>query len=458
MNSLMLTLAMTAGQGPGGIPSGPGYYPVLPTAAPVGRPVGRPVVLPDVIQLPVGAQQPGMPPMQPMPTQPGTNPATPPAANGNGNGNGCDPCAEEEKEEAPEPWALMRVLKGTGLGERLEKQRIEISGWTEGNYTASTANRSNFPVTFNDRGDFWQMNQNFLRIDRSIDTSKKEFQLGGRTEWILPGTDARFTPARGLFDDQTGDYRIDLFQAYIDAYMPNVGPQGTTLRIGKFSTHCEYELVQGAETPFLSRSYLFLYNPFTHTGAWAITPLNDTWTMSNGIVLGNDNFIGAPARPTYLGQLKWAPKEGKSTVLFNTSVTNPTFDAGENFAFYNVYNIQVTRKFGEKLSGAVDIAASHMDGIPDVGTAWWYGAAAYAFYQFSDKWNLAFRQELFEDDKGVRTGFAGLYSGTTLGVGFTPVRSLMLRPSVRYDHNFDSNPWEGNRNLFTACMDVIVRW
>jgi len=457
MNSLMLTLAMTAGQGPGGIPSGPGYNPVLPTAAPVGRPVGRPAALPDVIQLPAGAQQPGMPPMQPMPAQPGTTPAT--NGNGTSNGNGCDPCAEEEKEEAPEPWALMRVLKGTCFGDQLEKRRIEISGWTQGNYTASTANRSNYPVTFNDRADFWQMNQNFLRVDRSIDTSKKEFQLGGRTEWILPGTDARFTPARNLFDDQTGDYRIDLYQAYIDAFMPNLGPQGTTVRLGKFSSHCGYELVQGPETPFLSRSYLFQYDPFTHTGVWAITPLNDTWTMSHGVALGSDNFIGAPARPTYLGQLKWAPPEGKTNVLLNAVVTDPTFDVGENFAFYNYYNMVVTRTVTEKFSTAFDAGFAHMDGVPGVsGAATWYGAAMYGFYKLSDKVTLQGRQELFEDNDGVRTGFSGLYSGTTLGFVYTPVRSLLLRPSVRYDHNFDSNPWEGNRNLFTACMDVIVRW
>jgi hypothetical protein len=370
----------------------------------------------------------------------------------------CDPCAAPSVDD-PEPWALMRVLKGTCLGDRLDKRRITISGWTQGNYTASTANRSNAPTAFNDRADFWQMNQNYLRIDRSIDTSLDQFQIGGRTEWILPGTDARFTPARGLFDDQTGDYRIDLVQVYIETFHPNIGPQGTTVRWGKFATHCSYELIQGPETPFLSRSYIFLYNPFTHTGVWAITPLNDTWTMSHGVVLGSDNFIGAPARPTYIGSLRWAPPEGKNTAQFNTVITDPTFDAASSFPFYNYYGLLLTRKFTEKLTGVADTEISHMDGIPGVdGAAWWYGVAGYALYQFNDEWNLAFRQELYKDDKGVRTGFAGLYSGTTLGIGYTPIRSLMLRPSVRFDHNFDSAPFEGNQNLFTATMDVILRW
>jgi hypothetical protein len=181
--------------------------------------------------------------------------------------------------------------------------------------------------------------------------------------------------------------------------------------------------------------------------------------MSHGVALGSDNFFGGPARPTYLGSLRWAPPEGKNTAQFNTVITDPSFHVAENFAFYNYYGLVLTRKFGEKLTGAADIAASHMDGVPGTtGASWWYGVAGYAFYQFNDRWNLAFRQELFEDDKGVRTGFAGLYSGTTMGVGFSPVRALMLRPSVRYDHNFDTGAFEGKRNLFTACMDVIIRW
>jgi hypothetical protein len=444
MNSMMLLVALSAGQAPAETPAAPAYsYPELPSLARGAAPDS----LPGLVYLP--GEQPA-----PVPQPP---PGPPPVVNGNGCADPCNAC--DAPEPPPEPWALMRCLKGTGFGDCLERKRISISGWTQGSYTLSTANRSNLPVTFNDRADFWQMNQNFLRIDRSIDTSKKEFQLGGRTEWILPGTDARFTAARNLFDDQTGDYRIDLLQAYVESFHPNLGPQGTTVRWGKFATHCSYELMQGAETPFLSRSYMFQYNPFTHTGVWAITPLNDTWTMSHGAVLGSDNFFGDPSRLTYIGSLRWAPPEGRTTAQFNTVITDPTFHVAEAFPFYNYYGLLLTRKFGEKFTGVLDSGFAHMDGVPGVsGAATWYGAAAYGFYQVSEKVTLQARQEFFDDNDGVRTGFAGLYSGTTLGVAFNPFRALIVRPSVRYDHNFDTGAFEGKRNLFTACMDVIIRW
>lgn len=410
----------------------------------------------------------GMPPA-------GMPPVAAPATNGNGNGNGNGSGTEEGKTDEPaapepEPYALMRILSTTRFGQRLTDHGISISGWVEGNYTASTAHRSNLPVTFNDRADYWQMNQNFLRINKDIDTSKEEFQWGFRTEWILPGTDSRFTISRGLFDQQLRNgrdggprqYPVDLFQAYGEVFLPNLGPKGSTVRLGKFATHVGYELVQGAETPFIQRSYMFQYNPFTHTGTWVTTQLNDTWTVSNGLALGADNVIDSANRLTYLGQLKWAPKEGKTNAAFNVVVTDPRYDTSEQFPFYNVYNVVLTHNFNDKLTYVLDGAFSHMDNAPrpdgTIGSATWYGAAQYLIYKHTDKVVSTIRAELFEDTKGVRTGSKGLYTEVTYGVAYSPVRSLMLRPTVRYDHNNTSRPFDGKPNLFTAAMDVIIRY
>jgi hypothetical protein len=51
-----------------------------------------------------------------------------------------------------------------------------------------------------------------------------------------------------------------------------------------------------------------------------------------------------------------------------------------------------------------------------------------------------------------------LYTGATAGVTFKPRRDLLLRPEVRYDYNDESRPFEGQHGLFTAALDVIVRW
>ena len=71
-----------------------------------------------------------------------------------------------------------------------------------------------------------------------------------------------------------------------------------------------------------------------------------------------------------------------------------------------------------------------MDGVPNVGTAWWYGAAGLRIYKFNDKLTATVRNELFEDNRGFRTGSRGLYYETTLGVTWSPIRSPHL-PSLR---------------------------
>ncbi len=444
MNSMLLLTAMSVGQLPTGGP--PNTLPAIPMPGAVVQPMQ-----PPPMAMPPGMKDMGM--------------------NGNGDKKEDEKKDEEKKDEEkkPEPYALMRALQGTAVGDRLECLGITISGWAEGNYTWSNNSRNNLPMTFNDRADFWQFNQNYLKIEKTVDTSKDEVQFGFRVDTLI-GTDARFSIAKGFLSNQLKPpgqngalpnyYPFDVYQFYTDVFLPDLGPKGSTVRVGRFATHCEYELVQGAETPFISRSYLFQYNPFTHTGAWVITPLDDTWTVSNGLVMGSDNFFGQ-IRPTYIGQLKWAPKDGKTTVLLNAVVTDPRYDTGSAFPFYNVYNLQVTHNFTDKLSYVLDTAFSHINNAPlpggAVGSATWYGVANYLTYKLTDKLSSTLRAEVFEDTKGFRTGTKGLYTEVTYGLAYAPMPGLIFRPSVRYDNN-RNRPFEGKSDMYSAAMDVILRY
>lgn len=441
MNSMMLVLAMSAGQGPGGLPTVPSVPPPQTIRIQNGAQPGQPMPVP-------------MPPMQPPMNGNG-------AANSNGNGAPAEePKAEEKKDEAPTPpvYLLERSLRDTWLGKTMADRNIKLYGWTAMNYSTSTTSTTNGPMTFNDRPNHFQMNQNWIHLEKTLDTSKSEFQWGWNFDGIVPGTDSRYTIVRGLFNGQKGEYQFDLYQAYAQAFLPELGGKGTTVKVGRFATHCEYEVVQAPDTPFVSKSYLFQYNPFTHTGVYAVTQLNDTWSVGNGAVLGNDNFIDPASRLTYLGQIKWSPPEGKTTVLLNASVTNPKFDVAENFAFYNVYNMQVIHKFTDKFTYVLDTAYSHMNNVPGVGTANWYGVANYGIYKFTDKVTGTIRAEVFEDTQGVRTGFKGLYTEATAGVAWTPVPGVMLRPSVRYDYNGQSRAFDGDHGMWSCAFEMIFRW
>ena len=439
--SLLLTTTLAAGQQPA--PAYP-YPPLVRTAA------QPPATLPP-------APPPGG---QPMPMPKGDADGPP------GNPDTVEAIKTDKAEPpAPTKYLLEKSLAETRLGNLLDDRGIRIYGWTEMSFNGSTARSSNAPVFMIDRANEFLLNQNYLVVEKTLDASKKEFQWGWAVNWILPGSDARTTVVRGLWDDQLRrknggpvNYPIDPYQFYGQFYLPNLGSEGTTVKVGRFNTHCSYEVVQAVDTPFVSRSYLFQYNPFTHTGVWATTPLNDTWTASYGLATGSDTFIDPANRATFIGQLKWAPPEGKTSILFNTVITKPRYDAAEAFAFYNYYGLVLTHKFTDKLTYVLDAAFSHINGVPGIGSTNWYGAANYFMYAHTDKLTSTFRAEAFEDTDGFRTGSRGLYQEYTYGLTWKPINSLLVRPSVRYDYNVDSRPFEGKRDLFTATIDLIVRW
>ena len=439
---LLMTAALVSGQAPAA---------TYPQAAFPTRPVIR--------QMPQDVPQ-QMPPTTAAPTAPAPV-ATPFPGS---------PAAEEAAKAEPETppptkYALEKALTGTSLGTLLDKRGIKVYGWVEGSLNYGSARTSNAPVFMTDTANGFQMNQHYLIIDKAVDTTKKEVQYGFTTNLILPGTDARTTLVRGLFDGQVTNpnhapklYPIDPYQLYGSIFLPNAGPQGTVVKVGRFATHCEYEVVQAPDTPFITRSLLFQYNPFTHTGVWATTQLSDDWSVGNGIAGGNDIFIDQAMQPQYLGQLKYAPKDGKTQVLLNAVVTSPRFNQRLNFNQYNVYNLQVIQKLTDKLTYVFDTAFSHEDNIPDVGSANWYGAVQYLNYQHTDKVASNFRFELFEDSKGFRTGTAGLYTGVTYGVTYKPSDAVIIRPSVLYMNNNRGTPFEGKQNLVTASIDLILRY
>jgi hypothetical protein len=296
-------------------------------------------------------------------------------------------------------------------------------------------------------------------LEKTLDTSKDERQYGFVLNGIVPGTDARFSQARGLFNGQNGEYQFDLYQAYVQAFFPKLGPKGTSVVAGRFSTHCGYELVQAPLTPFVSKSYLFQYNPFTHSGVLATTGLTDSLSVGYGAAVGSDNFFFDTTNQfNFLGQLKWAPKDSKFSAILNCVITDPSFMADENFAQYNVYNAVLTYAATEKLTLVGDTSFSHMDDFPGVGSTTWYGGAGYAIYKWTDTIASTLRAEVFEDTDGVRTGFKGLYTEATLGVAWTPTPGVILRPSIRYDYNADSRPFEGDKDMWTGVVELIFRW
>src|SRR5262249_24740983 len=155
----------------------------------------------------------------------------------------------------------------------------------------------------------------------TIDDKSNTPTWGFRSDTILPGTDYRFTLARGLLNSQLtanngqpNEYGIDPVQFYGELYIPDV-IRGIDIKAGRFFAQFGVENIDTTQNLLVSTSYNFFYNPFTHTGLLSTLKLDDAWSVQNGLVAGSDIFVGPEANPTYIGSVKWAPPSGRDSVL-----------------------------------------------------------------------------------------------------------------------------------------------
>jgi hypothetical protein len=372
--------------------------------------------------------------------------------------------------QAPERWLLMKSLQGTWYGSVLDSERMQVTGWTEGSFTASSVARDNLPMGFNYRANEFLVQQNWLRVDRAVVTSATtEPSFGLRFDTILPGTDYRFTLARGIWDSQLTNWRgqpslygIDPIQAYLEAYFPTVG-RGLDLKFGRFFALYGVETNDAISNALCSHAYTFIYDPFTHTGLLATLRLTDAWTVQAGLVLGSDVFIDSADEPTFVGSVKWTRSDQRDSVLASVIVGSGRFNQEKNFhnpeVFDLVYiHLVYIHQVNPRLTYNFETLVGYTTNVPDIGTAHWIGMINYLTYNFNARLGGTTRLELFDDEQGQRTGFKGLYAALTAGVSFKPRKSIIFRPELRYDYNNESRPFEGKHGLLTATTDLILRW
>jgi hypothetical protein len=359
----------------------------------------------------------------------------------------------------------MKTLQGTWPGWLLDENRVQVTGWTDASFTGSSDQQNNLPMGFNHRANDFLLQQNWLRIERPVVTSgTTEPTFGFRSDTILPGSDYRFTLARGLFSGQLtannggpNPYGIDPIQFYGEAYFPSVA-RGLDVKLGHFFSLIGVESNEAPSNALLSHSYHSIYDPFTHTGILATLKLTDSWSVQAGLVLGSDIFIDPADEPTFIGSIKWVQPDQRNSILVTVILGSGRFNQPRNSNNPNVFDLVFTHQFNSRLSYNLDALIGYQTNVPHIGTAEWGGTVHYLTYAFTPRLSGTTRLEQFEDGQGQRTGFPGLYTTVTAGLQFRPVKDVVFRPELRYDYNAVSRPFEDKHGLFTAAADVIVRW
>ena len=245
-------------------------------------------------------------------------------------------------------------------------------------------------------------------------------------------------------------------QFYGEAYLPGVG-QGLSVKLGRFFAPFGVESIAAPDTPLASRAYTFIYNPFTQTGLLGTLKVNDRWSIKSGITTGNDMFIDPASSPYFVGGFVWSPDGGDTSIDFTTILGSGRFNTREDFHNPQIFDLVLSWKLTERTTWKLDILYGFTNDVPGVGFANWYGIVNYLIHDRTDQLATTGRLEFFDDRQGQRTGTSGLYTAITAGLAYKPQPWLWLRPEVRLDHN-ENRPFEGKPTLFTAALDVLLRW
>jgi hypothetical protein len=367
---------------------------------------------------------------------------------------------------------LMSLLERAGASGPLDDARIRIFGHVEAGVTFNPddpAQDLNLGRVFDVEANQAVFNQLDFNVERTVNLSGSEWDVGGRVE-LLYGGDARFIHSNGMFDNQDffdgPENQFDIPQLYADVNLP-VG-NGLRIRAGKFLF---FKQIDPNASVFYSHSYTFGGAlPFTLTGVSGYYELNDQWSVELGVNRGwgqsledNNDMV------SFHGRVRYSPSDRTSfAVLF---ITGPELDDSDS-DWRTAVDLVGSHRVTDKLTLMVDLVYGTQQDAP-VGafggteTADWYGAAGYAVYEIDDRFTVAGRLEWFRDDEGFGpvTAVSQDLFEATLGVTITPMpghdiaRNLKIRPEVRYDWSTEDY-FDGltSDNQFTAAVDVIFNY
>ena len=375
---------------------------------------------------------------------------------------------------------LMSVLGPIGLAKPLTKAGINIYGYVESGYmTDFTAQRKGPTfLGYDNLKNNLLMDKVSLNIERMVDPTKKQFDMGFHVEGIY-GADAKYIHSNGLMDKQTGRYQWDLLQAYVDMALPYVPMK---LRVGKWIELAGFEQfsanIYGAfgdpMRALYSYSYQFLYaEPGTQTGALLTYVLNPKWTFDAGTTAGwNQSVWDSHHSPDFLGRVTYTPSDKTSVIFVMTEgpefpiAVGRNLPSADNSHMWTALDLVVTQKINDKLSLGLGSDFVETPRIPGYtgGAKKWGGVAGYGSYAFDPHVTLNTRLEWYTDSaQGFSTGapVSTTFYETTWGVAIKPfpknntLSHLIIRPEIRYD--FSDRPVFNNkdRNQLTFSTDML---
>jgi hypothetical protein len=311
-------------------------------------------------------------------------------------------------------------------------------------------------------------------------TSENKAQGGFRVD-VMIGEDAKYlaNPGAGYSNSQQDSNYLFLEQAYVQLRAP-VG-NGWDFKVGKFASILGYEVMERPAN--MNITYGLLYNqfPFWYTGVLSSYKFdeyldgklgvangansdNNTTTSggSDGVALLAALNVTAPG-----GNANWSHNFEYSTASENNTGSNPTVASGNNTTqnalpveagstsaaggawtiIYNSWGNWSPKFANDKLLLAFDSVLGNTagangtnSGVNGKNNTTWWGASAYAKYQFNDWFSLASRGEYFGGDNIAKVSTTGTNTQGglswweyTITAGFNVIDNVLIRAEYRLD-------------------------
>ena len=335
-----------------------------------------------------------------------------------------------------EPWTLFANDNAS---------RITINGHTQIGYHTEGTNGDGTPGSFNDYPNRFQLQQQWLKIQRAAHGGKG-FDWGFGMDYVY-GTDAPDMQsnqnAAGEWDrdwENGGAYGHAIPQLYAE-----VAYAGMRVKGGHFFGPLGYEKMAATENFFYSRSYgrgldgWFI--PRTVTGVLADWSVGNHVTAHAGWIDGYDTGFGSfDAGSMFLG--------GVSMMVFDTMHLSYSLVTGDDGTNDNVYahNMVVRWQLSDRLESAFETMLYTYDGSGQSSDDSSITLTNYMFYALNDCMKLGLRSEWVDLGRDYEE-----FNAVTVGLNYQATSNLLLRPELRLD-NFhrDINDGLNDGGVFSA--------
>jgi hypothetical protein len=360
---------------------------------------------------------------------------------------------------------------------------IKLSGYVDAgysyNFTGAANGTSDVTGRFGSdtaaKGDF-NLYAVKIALEKAL-TSENKAQAGFRTD-VMIGEDANYLINRStsynLTNDQQDSNALFLEQAYVSIRAP-VG-NGWDFKVGKFVSILGYEVIERPANMNVTYGLLWQQMPLYYTGVLSSYKFDDYLDAKLGVVNGSqtDNntttsgggdgcaVLAALNVTAPGGNANWSNNfqyssnndnntwQGTGTSSTSTGVENGSSGTGYTF-IYNSWGNWAPKFANDKLlfafNALLGTASTNGDNSNNTqntnqqGTTW-FGAGAYAKYQFNDWFSLCSRGEYLGGNNPQKiSGFNGAnYDNTglslweyTLTAGFNVIDNLLIRAEYRLD-------------------------